>query len=117
MILNRAASLPMATLLIAFSASCVAAAGPEALAATRQDGIWKSAIPPHGMKGEFDNHDPIGLAAGAAIKTDCALNWIDPDDHKLYCFNSATSVEYFRQWPKSNIRRAQAAWQAMRPTQ
>lgn len=91
--------------------------GPEALAAKRADGIWKSARPAHEMKGEFENHDPIGLASGAVIKVDCSLNWVDPDDHKLYCFNSATAVEYFRQWPKANIRRARAAWEAMRPSQ
>jgi predicted alpha/beta-hydrolase family hydrolase len=94
-----------------------AAGGPEEKAAKREDGIWKSAIPPHGMTGEFGNHDPIGLAAGAVIKTDCSLNWVDPDDHKVYCFNSATAVEYFKQWPKANIRRARASWEALRPTQ
>ena len=86
-------------------------AADQPSAANREDGIWKSAVPPHGMKGEFGNHDPIGLASGAWIKTDCSLNWVDPDDHKLYCFNSATSVEYFRQWPKANIRRAKARWE------
>lgn len=93
------------------------AAGPEATAAKRDDGIWKAATPRHGMKGEFDNHDPIGLAAGVRIKVDCSMNWVDPDDHKLYCFNSATAVEYFRQWPKANIRRARASWEALRPSQ
>lgn len=102
--IHRAASHLVAALLMSVGATCAGAAGPEALAARRDDGIWKSAIPPHGMKGEFDNHDPIGLAAGALIKTDCALNWVDPDDRKLYCFNSATAVEYFRQWPKANVR-------------
>lgn len=92
------------------------AAGPEALAAKREDGIWKSATPPKGMTGEFDNHDPVGLASGARIKVDCSLNWIDPDERKLYCFNSATAVEYFRRWPKANIRRARAAWEAMQPS-
>lgn len=33
-----------------------------------EEGIWKSAVPPHSMNGEFGNHDPIGLAAGAWIK-------------------------------------------------
>lgn len=68
-------------------------------------------MPPKSMRGEFENHDPIGLAAGVRIKTDCSLNWINPDDQKLYCFNSATSVEYFRSWPKANIRRAKARWE------
>jgi hypothetical protein len=113
----HAMAMLVAGLVLLASDHAVCAAGPEAKAVERPDGIWKSATPRHGMKGEFDNHDPIGLAAGAAIKADCSLNWIDPDDRKLYCFNSATSVEYFRAWPKSNIRRARASWEAMRPTQ
>lgn len=104
------------TLAVGFvAAGSATAAGPEHLAAKRGDGIWKSAVPPGGMKGEFNNLDPIGLAAGVAIKADCSLNWIDPDDRKMYCFNSATAVEYFRRWPKANIRRARAAWEAMEP--
>lgn len=113
----HAIATPIAALVLLSGVQAAQATGPDAKAAQRPDGIWKSATPRYGMKGEFDNHDPIGLAAGAAIKTDCSLNWIDPDDRKLYCFNSATSVEYFRQWPKSNIRRARASWEAMRPTQ
>jgi hypothetical protein len=107
----------LSLLMIALTAVQSPAAGPEVTAAQRHDGIWKSAVPPHGMVGEFDSHDPVGLAAGAVIKADCSLNWIDPDDHKLYCFNSATAVEYFRRWPRANIRRARQAWEAMKPTQ
>lgn len=108
---------PLVFALILAGALPASAASPAESAAKRDDGIWKSAIPPHGMHGEFENHDPIGLAAGVRIKTDCSLNWIDPDDRKLYCFNSATSVEYFRQWPKANIRRARSYWEASRPSQ
>jgi hypothetical protein len=36
------------------------------------------------MKGEFDNFDPIGIVAGARIKADCSINWIDPDDGGQY---------------------------------
>ena len=71
-------------------------------------GIWKAVVP-HGMKGELDNYDPIGLVAGALIKTDCAYNWRDPDDGKLYCFASPTSLVYFEAWPKTYIRRAHNA--------
>ena len=62
------------------------------------------------MKGEFEGHDPVGLAAGAKIKADCSINWVNPDDGKLYCFASATSQNYFRDWPKRNITRAGKAW-------
>lgn len=73
-------------------------------------GIWKSVVPPKGMKGEFEGHDPIGLAAHARIKADCSINWRDPDDGKLYCFSSATSLNYFLDWPKRNARRARKFW-------
>ena len=61
----------------------------------RSGGIWKAAVPPSPMTGEFDSFDPIGVAAGARIKADCSLNWINPDDGKLYCFSSGTSLEVF----------------------
>jgi len=76
-------------------------------------GIWKAAVPPKPMKGEFDDFDPIGVAAGAKIKADCSLNWIDPDDDKLYCFSSGTSLEYFLDKPQTNLERARAGWRKM----
>lgn len=76
----------------------------------KREGIWKSAVPPGGMKGEFNNHDPVGLATGAKIKVDCSLNWPDPDTGKIYCFNSPTSLVYFLDWPKRNIEKAKKGW-------
>jgi hypothetical protein len=74
-------------------------------------GIWKSATPPSGsMRGEFDNNDPIGLAAGTKIPADCSLNWVDPDFHKLYCFSSATSLVYFLDSPRAFLTRARKNW-------
>jgi len=72
-------------------------------------GIWKSFVP-GSLKGEFDSHDPVGLMAGTLIKADCSLNWRDPDTGKLYCFASGTSLVYFQDWPKSNIRKAAEAY-------
>jgi hypothetical protein len=77
---------------------------------THPGGIWKAAVPAHAMHGEFDNLDPLGLAAGARIVADCSLNWVSPDDGKLYCFASGTSLAYFLQSPNTRIRDAQAAW-------
>ncbi len=74
-------------------------------------GIWKSAVPTVPMHGEFDSHDPIGLANRQFIKADCSLNWRDPDDDKLYCFSTPTSLAYFLYWPKANSRRARTFWQ------
>lgn len=76
-------------------------------------GIWKSAVPPGRMHGEFASHDPIGLANGALIKADCSINWTDPDTRKLYCFSVPTSLAYFLYWPRANIARASRAWEGM----
>jgi hypothetical protein len=76
-------------------------------------GIWKAAVPPKPMKGEFDSMDPLGVAAGARIKADCSLNWIDPDDGALYCFSSGTSLEYFMDHPKASIESARRGWQKL----
>ena len=65
------------------------------------------------MKGEFDSLDPLGVSAGARIKADCSLNWIDPDDGKRYCFSSGTSLEFFLDRPQFNLERARARWQKM----
>jgi len=85
----------------------------RAAAAARSGGIWKAAVPPTPMKGEFDNLDPLGVAAGARIKADCSLNWIDPDDGKRFCFSSGTSLEYFLDRPRTNIERARRSWKKM----
>jgi hypothetical protein len=81
--------------------------------AARSGGIWKAAVPPQPMKGEFDNFDPIGVAAGARIKADCSLNWVNPDDDRLYCFSSGTSLEIFLDKPHANLERARAEWRKL----
>jgi YHS domain-containing protein len=65
------------------------------------------------MQGEFDSFDPLGIAAGARIKSDCSLNWINPDDGKRYCFSSGTSLEFFLDKPQATIARARAQWRTM----
>jgi hypothetical protein len=83
--------------------------------ASAEGGIWKAAVPPKTMKGEFDNFDPLGVAAGVRIKADCSLNWTDPDDGALYCFSSGTSLQYFLDEPHANIKRARRKWLALEP--
>jgi hypothetical protein len=85
-------------------------AQPAAEASVRSGGIWKAVVPPKAMKGEFDSLDPIGVAAGARIKADCSLNWISPDDGKLYCFSSGTSLVFFLDKPQENLLRARRGW-------
>lgn len=75
-------------------------------------GIWKSYAPTD-LKGEFSNYDPIGLISGALIKADCSINWADPDTGKVYCFASGTSLNYFRDWPKSYSGRAAEAFERL----
>jgi len=80
---------------------------------TAPGGIWKAAVPKAPMHGEFENDDPLGVAAGVRIQADCSLNWIDPDDGKLYCFSSGTSLEIFIENPQANIQRARRAWRTI----
>jgi hypothetical protein len=85
-------------------------------APAQQEGVWKSLVPaPSAAQGEFQNSDPIGLAAGATIRADCSLYWIDPSDHKMYCFASGTSLETFLDAPQSYIAQARQAWARLHP--
>jgi hypothetical protein len=78
-------------------------------------GIWKAVVPPPGsMHGEFDNDDPVGLAAGVSIPADCSINWTDPDAGRLYCFSSATSLVFFLDAPHAYLERARAQWLHLR---
>lgn len=90
---------------------------PPNAGAAHVGGIWKAAVPPKPMKGEFDDFDPLGIAAGARIKADCSLNWINPDDGKLYCFSSGTSLVYFLNRPQANLQRARAGWRKLTASQ
>jgi hypothetical protein len=87
------------------------AASLTAGAASTTEGIWKAVVPAAGsMKGEFDNNDPIGLTAGVKIKADCSLNWTNPDDHKLYCFSTGTSLVFFLDAPANYLESAREHW-------
>jgi hypothetical protein len=103
--------------LLALIAAAAAAGAAHAQSlpapAERSGGIWKAAVPPKPMRGEFDSLDPLGVAAGARIKADCSLNWLDPDDGKLYCFASGTSLEFFLEQPQTHLERARAGWHKM----
>ena len=90
-----------------------AAAGADAAADAPggEAGIWKAVVPAAGsMRGEFANNDPIGLGAGVRVPADCSINWVDPDENKLYCFASATSLVLFLEAPHSRLSSAKAQW-------
>jgi hypothetical protein len=78
-------------------------------------GIWKAVVPPTAMHGEFANEDPVGLAAGKHIKTDCSMNWVSGDDGKLYCFTTGTSLLFFEEAPQAYIRAARKFYEFDRP--
>lgn len=91
--------------------TCFVAASALVLA---EEGIWKAVVPRAGtMTGEFENNDPIGLYAGVKIKADCSLNWTNPDDHKLYCFSSATSLVFFLDAPANFLDMARRSWRRL----
>jgi hypothetical protein len=93
------------------------AAAEHGASATDPDhaGIWKAAVPAGGaMRGEFENHDPIGLAVGVRIPADCSINWVDPDSGKRYCFSSATSLVVFLDAPQAYLARARKSWERLR---
>jgi hypothetical protein len=104
------------TALTVCAALCVAASGAFAV---DQDapggGIWKAVVPPKAMHGEFANEDPVGLAAGKHIKTDCSMNWVSGDDGKLYCFTTGTSLLFFEESPQAYIRAARKFYEFDRP--
>jgi hypothetical protein len=109
-----AADRPMASSDGAVSAGvvlCAVALGVTSTLAVAGEGIWKAVVPaPGSMKGEFENNDPIGLYAGVKIKADCSLNWTNPDDHRLYCFSSATSLVFFLDAPAGYLDSARHNW-------
>jgi|ERR1700734_2026225 hypothetical protein len=102
--------LMVMTMTAAMSGICRA---QSATAVSERSGIWKAAVPPKPMQGEFNNNDPLGVAAGAMIKADCSLNWINPDDGRRYCFSSGTSLEFFLDQPQANLERARRSWRRM----
>ncbi len=83
-------------------------------AMSEHKGIWKWVVPPVKMHGMFDDHDPIGLVAGKLIPADCAFNWTDPDTHRLICFTTATSLEYFLSSPWTYLAEAEKRWRALK---
>lgn len=101
----------LASLSVVMTATALFAAEPGKRTAPNANavGIWKS-YTPHGLRGEFHSYDPIGLIAGELIHTDCSINWTDPDDGRVYCFNSATSLLYFENWPKTYSRKPPRLW-------
>ena len=77
-------------------------------APNRPGGFWKCRVDSK-VKGEFGGEDPIGLAVGQHIPTDCAIHWSDGHG-KTYCFASLPSLNFFDSEPEL-LGKAQAFWQ------
>jgi hypothetical protein len=69
------------------------------------NGVWKYEVPPTPVSGEFNNEDPVGLAAGAHLATDCSIN-LRADDAKVYCFTTQTSMQFFEGSPQTYLSAA-----------
>jgi hypothetical protein len=57
-------------------------------------------------KPEFDSLCATGLAMGQKIKTDCSVNWTNPQDGKVYCFSNDAAKSIFLQDATVNLRKA-----------
>jgi len=109
--LQRTLSALAAALILDGAGAPGASAADAPGSATEDRGIWKAVVPrPGAMHGEFDNDDPLGLAAGVRIPADCSINWTDPDAGRLYCFSSATSLVVFLETPQVYLARAREQW-------
>lgn len=108
--------LGLATVSLTTLATLTALQAVEPSMRTKPDanevGIWKSYVP-HGVRGEFDSYDPVGLMADALIRADCLINWRDPDTDKLFCFSTGTSLNYFQDFPKTNTKRAREGFERL----
>lgn len=81
----------------------------------RSWGMWDIGRPhPLQGKGAFADHDPIGVAAGKLIPTDCSVHWTNPDTQQIFCFASQASLSYFLSAPQANTARAEKAWHALK---
>jgi YHS domain-containing protein len=70
------------------------------------DGVWKFPPADEQVRGEFNNEDPVGLAAGQHLKTDCSINWT-ADYGKVYCFTTRTSMQFFQDSPQTYLSAAE----------
>jgi YHS domain-containing protein len=113
--MKPAARHRLSTALTVCAALCAASGGAFAADTSAPEGIWKAVVPPKAMHGEFANEDPVGLAAGKHIKTDCSMNWVSGDDGKLYCFTTGTSLLFFEEAPQAYIRAARKFYEFDRP--
>jgi YHS domain-containing protein len=75
------------------------------VADAQESGTWKFPPAPDHINPEFDSEDPVALAAGAHVKTDCSINL--KLNGKTYCFTTRMSMNFFEESPSSYLAPAQ----------
>ena len=75
-------------------------------------------LPPVSFAEEFAGTCAYGLAEwGREVKTNCSVNWTNPDTGKTYCFSGEQSKLLFLQDPEENIRKAEDRFAKLRKKQ
>jgi YHS domain-containing protein len=75
-------------------------------------------LPTLALAEEFDNICAWALAdRGVERRTDCSVNWKDPETGKTYCFSNEQTKMLFVQDPEENIPKAEDAFAKLRKKQ
>jgi YHS domain-containing protein len=85
--------------------ACAVIGSSNAQNVPEDGGTWKFAPAPSGIHAEFNAEDPVALAAGTHIKTDCSINLAL--NGKTYCFTTRMSLDFFEQSPQNYLSAAQ----------
>ena len=74
-------------------------------------------LPTTSLAEEFDKVCAYALAEhGAERKTDCSINWTNPETGKTYCFSREQTKLLFLQDAEENIRKAEEEFGKLRNT-
>ena len=75
-------------------------------------------LPTAAVAEEFDKVCAYALAEhGAEKKTDCSINWTNPETGKTYCFSREQTKLLFLQDPEENIRKAEEVFAKLQKKQ
>ena len=72
-------------------------------------------LPTLALAEEFESNCAWALAErGVERKTDCSVNWKDPETGKIYCFSNQQTKLLFLQDPEEGIQKAEEAFDKLR---
>lgn len=75
-------------------------------------------LPTKSVAEEFDKACAYALAEhGAEKKTDCSINWTNPETGKTYCFSREQTKLLFLQDAEENVRKAEDIFAKLRKKQ